>query len=37
MTYCDSSLHTFDLRQRQFAQACGLKVFPQAMPKPTVK
>lgn len=29
-----ASLHTFDERQRQLAKACGLQVFPKAMPKP---
>lgn len=28
------SLHTFDLRQRELAKACGLKVLPATMPKP---
>ena len=28
------SLHSFDGHQRQLAKAAGLKVFPQAMPKP---
>jgi len=28
------SLHTFDLRQRQLAMACGLKVAPTTLPKP---
>ncbi len=27
------SLHSFDGHQRQLAKACGLKVFPQSMPK----
>lgn len=31
------SLHTFDLRQRQLATACGLKVLPATMPKPPAK
>jgi hypothetical protein len=31
------SLHTFDLRQRQLATACGLKVHPVTMPKPSTK
>lgn len=31
------SLHTFDLRQRQLAKACGLKVHPANMPKPPAK
>ena len=31
------SLHTFDLRQRQLATACGLKVHPATMPKPPAK
>lgn len=32
-----NSLHTFDLRQRQLATACGLKVHPATMPKPSAK
>jgi hypothetical protein len=32
-----NSLHTFDLRQRQLATACGLKIHPAIMPKPPAK